>query len=123
MRQLFSRSSFPRVARCDQCNNSLTPRTPLWRRLFNGLFIVEIAAIICPIGVAPQSLAAALIMVLVTTALVFPDRQWADQQSRRAILLALYVIYLVALFSRCPLTRAIRRGIGHLRAPPTMELH
>ena len=74
--------------------------TILGSNIFNGLLIVGVAAVVCPIRVAPSRMAAALIMGLVTTALTFPNRTGLIERRRGPILLALYAIYIVAIISR-----------------------
>ena len=74
--------------------------TILGSNIFNGLFIVGVAAVICPIHVEPGSFAAALIIGLATTALVFPQRNGRIERSRGFMLLALYAIYVVVLIPR-----------------------
>lgn len=74
--------------------------TILGSNIFNGFFIVGTAAVICPIRVANQAVATALIIGLVTTALTFPPSGGLIERRRGARLLALYAIYVVALVSR-----------------------
>jgi cation:H+ antiporter len=74
--------------------------TILGSNIFNGLFIVGVAAVICPIRVAIQPVGAALILGLATTALTFPPAGGFIERRRGAMLLALYAIYAVALISR-----------------------
>ena len=74
--------------------------TILGSNIFNGLFIVGIAAVICPIHVATRPVTAALIIGLASTALTFPQGGGFIERRRGAMLLALYAIYVVALVSR-----------------------
>jgi cation:H+ antiporter len=74
--------------------------TILGSNIFNGLFIVGVAAAICPIRVAERGVAVALGFGLVTTAVIWPQRSGLIVRSRGAILLALYLVYVIALISR-----------------------
>jgi len=73
--------------------------TILGSNIFNGLFIVGIAAVICPIRVESRAVATALIIGLATTALTLPRGDGIIERRRGAMLLALYTIYVVALIS------------------------
>jgi len=74
--------------------------TILGSNIFNGLFIVGVASVICPIQIEGRAAATALILGLATTALTFPPAGGFIERRRGAMLLALYVIYVVALISR-----------------------
>jgi cation:H+ antiporter len=73
--------------------------TILGSNIFNGLFIVGVAAVICPIRVDARPVATALVIGLATTALTFPPSGGLIERRRGAMLLALYAIYVVALVS------------------------
>lgn len=73
--------------------------TILGSNIFNGLFIVGIAAVIFPIRVESRAVATSLILGLATTALTFPPSGGFIDRRRGAMLLALYAIYVVALIS------------------------
>ncbi|MBI5235740.1 MAG: calcium/sodium antiporter [Deltaproteobacteria bacterium] len=74
--------------------------TILGSNIFNGLFIVAIAAVIHPITVDPRSVWAALAFGLSATALTFPTRKGFIQRWRGTVLLALYAAYLAAILMR-----------------------
>lgn len=77
--------------------------TVLGSNLFNGLFIVGIAAIIHPIRVSPQTVAIGLMFGLLTVALGFPARTSLVPRSRGLLLLAAYGTYVMLL---------VRQGVG-----------
>lgn len=72
--------------------------TILGSNIFNGLFIVSIAAIIHPIVVNPRELASTLVVGLVAVLLVFPSSTGFVERRRGFMLLALFAIYVVILF-------------------------
>jgi cation:H+ antiporter len=65
--------------------------------LFNGLWIVAVAAIITPIAVAWQ--AVGLGFGVVTVACLFPGRNGLLTRKRGALLLALYVVYVAIMLT------------------------
>lgn len=71
--------------------------TILGSNIFNGLFIIGVAATIAPIRVAWNEVAVSLIFGLVTVAVVFPGRGGAIGRGRGLLLLALYAIYVLAV--------------------------
>jgi cation:H+ antiporter len=74
--------------------------TILGSNIFNGLFIVAIAAIIYPISVNWREVAVALVLGLVAVALTFPTRRGFIERRRGALLLALYAVYLATILQR-----------------------
>lgn len=72
--------------------------TLLGSNIFNGLFIIPVAAVIHPITVDWHELAASLAFGLVAVAFTFPGRDGRVERRRGAILLALYATYLAAIF-------------------------
>ncbi len=72
--------------------------TILGSNIFNGLFIVAIAAIISPISIDWRELAIALVFGMVTVALIWPARGGHIERRRGVLLLALYVVYVVTIF-------------------------
>jgi cation:H+ antiporter len=74
--------------------------TILGSNIFNGLFIVGVAALISPIQVEGHAVAVALILGLATTALTFPPGGGFITRRRGVMLLGLYAIYVAALLSR-----------------------
>ena len=71
--------------------------TILGSNIFNGLFIVAIAAIISPISIDQREVAIALVFGMVTVALIWPARGGRIERRRGILLLALYTIYVVTL--------------------------
>lgn len=74
--------------------------TLLGSNLFNGLFIVGLAAVIHPIAVLWHDVAVALLCGAVALALVVPARSGRIERQRGIWLLVLYVVYLLALVQR-----------------------
>lgn len=72
--------------------------TILGSNIFNGLFIVAIAAIISPISIDWREVAIALVSGMVTVALVWPARGGRIERRRGVLLLALYIVYVVTIF-------------------------
>jgi cation:H+ antiporter len=73
--------------------------TILGSNLFNGLFIVAVAAMIHPITIAKTEVLTALAFGFVAVALTFPRRDGAISRGRGVVLLLLYVAYLVAVLT------------------------
>lgn len=71
--------------------------TILGSNIFNGLFIVAVAAILSPISVSWRTVAVALVFGLVVLILSYPSRQGFIERRRGAMLLALYAVYLTTL--------------------------
>ena len=71
--------------------------TILGSNVFNGLFIVGIAAIINPIPIHWQEVAVGLVFGLLTTLLTFPGKGATIERRRGIALLALYAAYLGVL--------------------------
>lgn len=71
--------------------------TILGSNIFNGLFIIGVAATIAPIRVAWNEVAVSLIFGLVTVAVVFPGRGGAIGRARGLLLLVLYAGYVLAI--------------------------
>jgi len=71
--------------------------TILGSNIFNGLFIIGVAATISPIRVSWNEVAVSLLFGLVTVAIVFPGRGGTIGRGRGLLLLALYVGYLLAV--------------------------
>ena len=74
--------------------------TILGSNVFNGLFIVGIAAMICPIKVDRLSVGATLGFGLVTTLVPFPNRDGLIRRSRGVVLLLLYAGYVILLLKQ-----------------------
>ena len=74
--------------------------TVLGSNIFNGLFIVGIAASICPIHVAMREAALALSFGILTTLLTFPRHDGLITRWRGWVLQALYVCYLILVLRR-----------------------
>lgn len=71
--------------------------TILGSNIFNGLFIVGTAAMICPIKVERGTVGIALSFGLLTTLVPFPDRRGLIGRSRGVVLLAIYAAYATIL--------------------------
>lgn len=74
--------------------------TILGSNIFNGLFIIGVAAAITPINVPLTSAAPALAMGLVAVALTWPPRSGNIDRWRGGMLLAVYVAYLAAVLQQ-----------------------
>ena len=74
--------------------------TILGSNIFNGLFIVGLAAMICPIRVEHGSVAVALAFGLASTLLPFPNRRGQIGRSRGIVLLIMYAAYVALLLKR-----------------------
>jgi cation:H+ antiporter len=71
--------------------------TVLGSNIFNGLFIVGVAASICPIHVSRNEAFVALGFGFVTTLLTLPRADGLIERWRGWILIGLYILYLVAV--------------------------
>jgi cation:H+ antiporter len=76
--------------------------TILGSNIFNGLLIIGIAAIICPITVGWREVTGVLIFGMVAVALTFPNGRGFIDRRRGALLLMLYAAYLVTILQRQP---------------------
>lgn len=74
--------------------------TILGSNIFNGIFIVAVAAIIHPITVAWREVAITLVFGIVALALTYPTRKGFIERRRGILLLALYAIYLATILQR-----------------------
>jgi len=72
--------------------------TILGSNIFNGIFIIAVAAVIHPITVAWREIAITLVFGLVTLVCTYPQRSGFIERRRGVLLLALYVAYLAAIF-------------------------
>ncbi|MBT9288591.1 calcium/sodium antiporter [Prosthecodimorpha staleyi] len=70
--------------------------TILGSNIFNGLFVVGVAAGIAPITVSPASAAIPLGLGMVSLALVFPPRSNMLDRWRGGLLVAVYLAYVLA---------------------------
>lgn len=73
--------------------------TILGSNIFNGLFIVAIAAMIHPITIDQRETGVALAFGLLATALCFPTRKGFIKRWRGPLLLALYATFIAACLS------------------------
>jgi len=71
--------------------------TILGSNIFNGIFIVPVAAIICPIAVDWREIAVALVFGVVAVLSTYPPRHGFIERRRGVLLLALYVSYLATI--------------------------
>jgi cation:H+ antiporter len=74
--------------------------TVLGSNIFNGLWIIAMAAILAPITVHWQELIVGLGFGAITVALIFPARDGLIGRGRGALLLALYVVYVATILTR-----------------------
>jgi cation:H+ antiporter len=71
--------------------------TILGSNIFNGLFIVAVAAVIFPISVNWREVAVALVFGLLAVVFTFPTRAGFIERRRGVLLLVLYGVYLTAV--------------------------
>lgn len=74
--------------------------TILGSNIFNGVFVVAVAAIIHPITVAWREVAIALVFDLVAVVFIYPTRAGFIERRRGVLLLVLYVAYLTTILQR-----------------------
>jgi cation:H+ antiporter len=77
--------------------------TVLGSNIFNGLLIVAVVAIICPIEVDWHKVAVALIFGLLAVVLTFPFGSGYIGRGRGILLLALYGLYLAIVLQKPPI--------------------
>lgn len=74
--------------------------TILGSNIFNGIFIVAVAAIIYPITVAWREVAITLVFGLVALVFTYPTRKGFIGRRRGVLLLVLYAVYLATILQR-----------------------
>lgn len=74
--------------------------TILGSNIFNGLWVVAIAAIIFPISVDWREVAATLVFGLVAVMFTLPTRRGLIERRRGILLLVLYAVYLTAILQQ-----------------------
>lgn len=74
--------------------------TILGSNIFNGAFIVPVAAVIHPIAADWRSVAVTLLCGILAVMLIFPSRRSLTERRRGLFLLLLYAIYLAAVMQR-----------------------
>ena len=74
--------------------------TILGSNIFNGLFIVAIAAVISPIAVDLSEVAVVLVFGLLAVVFIFPTRRGFIERWRGLSLLVLYAVYLAIILQR-----------------------
>jgi cation:H+ antiporter len=74
--------------------------TILGSNIYNGILIVAVAAIICPITVAWREVAITLLFGLVALLVTYPTRKGFIERRRGVLLLALYAVYLGTILQR-----------------------
>jgi len=72
----------------------------LGSNIFNGLFIVAVAAVLHPIPIRFIEVAPALLFGLAAVALILPTREGFIERRRGLLLLMLYIIYLFILLQQ-----------------------
>ena len=76
--------------------------TVLGSNVFNGLFIISVAAMIHPITVSWRELAVALVFGFVAPIFAYPSRAGFIGRSRGVMMLLLYALYLYLILSHRP---------------------
>jgi cation:H+ antiporter len=76
--------------------------TVLGSNIFNGLFVVGVAAVICPIRLPFHSVVAGLLTGMVVTLCAYPPSSGILGRQRGALLLALYIVYTAVLLQLRP---------------------
>lgn len=74
--------------------------TILGSNIFNGLFVVAVAAIINPIPISWSEVSTGLVFGLVTSVCLFPLKSGLIERRRGALMLALYAAYVGVLLQR-----------------------
>lgn len=74
--------------------------TILGSNIFNGIFVVAVAAIIHPITVAWREVAITLVFGLVALVFTYPTRKGFIERRRGVLLLVLYAVYLATILQR-----------------------
>lgn len=74
----------------------------LGSNIFNGLFVVGIAAGLAPIALVPGEIGVALVVCLLATAMAWPRHDGRLPRSRGVLLLGLYAAYLYAMLLVAP---------------------
>ncbi|HSW64789.1 MAG TPA: calcium/sodium antiporter [Dissulfurispiraceae bacterium] len=74
--------------------------TILGSNIFNGVFIVAVAAILSPITVSWREVAVTLVFGLVALVCTYPTRRGFIERRRGVLLLVLYAVYLATILQR-----------------------
>jgi len=74
--------------------------TILGSNIFNGIFVVAVAAIICPITVEWREVAITLMFGLMALVFTYPTRGGFIERRRGVLLLVLYAVYLGTILQR-----------------------
>lgn len=74
--------------------------TILGSNIFNGVFVVAVAAIIHPITIAWREVAITLMFGLVALVFTYPSREGFTERRRGVLLLVLYMAYFATIFQR-----------------------
>lgn len=72
----------------------------LGSNIFNGLFVIPVAALICPISTAGRGVVLSLLVGLITVSLTYPPQSGLLGRRRGMLLLGLYLAYVIAVFER-----------------------
>lgn len=89
--------------------------TILGSNIFNGLFIVPIAAIICPIRVVWSEVEITLLFGLVALMLCYPTRKGFISRKRGVFLLLLYALYLLMILHSQASTGYLKLAVDYLK--------
>jgi cation:H+ antiporter len=76
--------------------------TILGSNIFNGLFIVAVVSLICPIQIHFSQIAVALAFGLLVVVCIFPPGLGFLGRKRGILLLVLYAVYLVLILQNSP---------------------
>ncbi len=74
--------------------------TILGSNIFNGVFVVAVAAIIHPITIAWREVAITLVFGLVALVFTYPSREGFTERRRGVLLLVLYMAYFATILQR-----------------------
>lgn len=74
--------------------------TILGSNIFNGVFIIAVAAILCPIVVHRREVAVALVFGFVALVLAYPPSGGVIARRRGVLLLVVYTVYLATILQR-----------------------
>ena len=72
----------------------------LGSNIFNGLFVIPVAASICPIATAGRGVVISLLVGLVSVAMTYPPRGGLIGRRRGLVLLGVYLAYVTAVLQR-----------------------
>jgi cation:H+ antiporter len=96
-------TSIPELATCIiskiRGHDEVGVGTILGSNIFNGLFIIAVTALICPIKINLHEVLPVLAFGLITVILIWPPRHGYISRGRGVLLLALYAVYVVVVIN------------------------